>query len=130
MRHAPGAGLWLMLGELFTLPPRRVMAALTVGDRAWLAGQFSRMRSGHGFCNDLRATPDVTAQVRQPALVVAARSDGGVPFAHAQSLTAAIPHARLIESQADTHFIWLGPDRPAIAQQIRDFLAAGPARQG
>jgi hypothetical protein len=47
-----------------------------------------------------------------------------------QSLTAAIPHARLIESQAGTHFIWLGPDWPAIAQQIRDFLAAGPARQG
>jgi pimeloyl-ACP methyl ester carboxylesterase len=52
----------------------------------------------------------VTADVCQPTLVVATRNDGGVPFAHAQSLAAAIRRAELVESRADSHFIWLGAD--------------------
>ena len=66
------------------------------------------MRSGRGFLNDLRPTPDVTAQVDQPTLVIATRTDRGVPFAHAQSLLSTIHHAELIESHADSHFVWLG----------------------
>ena len=38
-------------------------------------------------------TPDVTAQVDQPTLVIATRTDRGVPFAHAQSLLNSIRHA-------------------------------------
>jgi TAP-like protein len=83
---------------------------------------LSRMRSGRGFLNDLRPTPDATAGVDQPTLVIATRYDGGVPFSHAQALTAAISHAELVESQADSHFIWLGPDWPAISEKIRVFL--------
>jgi pimeloyl-ACP methyl ester carboxylesterase len=83
---------------------------------------FSRMRSGRGFLNDLHTTPDVTADVRQPTLVIATRNDGGVPFAHAQALTAAIRHARLVESHADSHFIWHAHDWPNIAETIRVFL--------
>jgi len=45
-------------------------------------------------------------------------------FAHAQSLVAAIEHARLVESRADSHLIWFGPDWPAIAETIRVFLTA------
>ncbi|MGH8999583.1 MAG: alpha/beta fold hydrolase [Acidimicrobiia bacterium] len=84
------------------------------------------MRSGQGFLNDLRPTPDVTAAVAQPALVIATRKDGGVPFTHAESLAATIRHAQLVESQADTHFIWFGDDWPTIAQTIRAFLDTDP----
>ena len=59
-----------------------------------LLALFAQMRSGRGFLNDLRPTPDVTAQIDQPALVIATRTDGGVPFAHAQSLAGTIRHAR------------------------------------
>jgi hypothetical protein len=58
--------------------------------------------------------------------VIATRRDGGVPFAHAQSLAAAIRRAELVESLADSHFIWFGPDWPTIAERIRVFLATGP----
>ena len=77
------------------------------------------MRSGHGFLNDMLPVPDCTAQVTQPALVIASRTDRSVPFAHAESLAAAMPRAELVASQADGHMIWFGPDYPAIAQKIR-----------
>jgi hypothetical protein len=37
-----------------------------------------------------------------------------------------IRHAELVESRAHTHFVWLGPDWPAIAERIQAFLDAAP----
>jgi pimeloyl-ACP methyl ester carboxylesterase len=128
LRHAPDATLRMLLGSLSTLPARNVMAGLNSEQRTDLATLFSRMRSGRGFLNDLRTTPDITADVSQPTLVIATRHDGGVPFAHAQALTAAIRHARLVESHADSHLIWLAHDWPNIAETIRIFLTTDPAR--
>lgn len=126
MRLAPDAGLRLLLGGLSTGRARTVVGALPSEHRATLVALFGRMRSGQGFLNDLRPTPDVTAAVAQPALVIATRKDGGVPFTHAESLAATIRHAQLVESQADTHFIWFGDDWPTIAQTIRAFLDTDP----
>jgi pimeloyl-ACP methyl ester carboxylesterase len=128
LRVAPEVGLRWLLGGLSMLPARDVVAALGAEDRAWLLALFARMRSGRGFLNDLHATPEATAagEVGQPTLVIATRNDGAVPFAHAQSLVAAIRHAELVESRADSHFIWLGSDWPAIAETIRVFLTTDP----
>ena len=116
MRRAPNTGLRIMLSGLSTLPVREVMAALSPEDSAMVIDLFCRMRSGQGFLNDLRPTPDATGEVDQPTLVIATRNDGGVPFAHAESLAAAIRRATLVQSQADTHLIWLGHDWPTIAE--------------
>lgn len=113
----------MLLGSLTTLPARQVLAHLSPQERAAMVELFCLMRSGHGFLNDLRPAPDLTAEVRQPTLVIATRTDGGVPFAHAQSLAAAIPHAELVESRADSHLVWFGADWPEIAPKIRAFLA-------
>ncbi|WP_327000394.1 alpha/beta hydrolase [Dactylosporangium sp. NBC_01737] len=125
-RRAPGRCLRTMLRSLSTRPVDDVVAALRPHDRDKLLALFTQMRSGRGFLNDLRPTPDVTARIDQPTLVVATRTDGGVPFAHAQSLAAAIRRAELVESRADSHFVWLGADWPAIAARIRAFLDLGP----
>ncbi|MER6173630.1 alpha/beta fold hydrolase [Streptosporangium sp. NPDC001681] len=130
LRLAPGLGLRMMLGDLSTRPAREVLAALTPGDRATLIALFSLMRSGHGFRNDLRASAEETAQVTQPALVVATRNDGAVPFAHAESLMARLSRAELVESRAGSHFIWFADDYPAIADRIRDFLTSEPSHHG
>jgi len=122
VRVAPNTCLRLMLRSLSTRPVGEVVAALRSDDRAMLLFLFGHMRSGRGFLNDLRPTPDVTAQIGQPTLVIATRTDRGVPFAHAQSLADTIRHSQLIESQAHTHFVWLGPDWPVIAKRIRAFL--------
>ncbi|MEV6866095.1 hypothetical protein AB0M44_34515 [Streptosporangium subroseum] len=48
-----------------------------------------------------------------------------MPFTHAESLAAAIPQAELVESRADSHMIWFGPDYPVVAAKIKDLLTAG-----
>jgi pimeloyl-ACP methyl ester carboxylesterase len=133
---APDVCLRLMMSSLSTRPVGEVVAALRAEDRDLLLALFAQMRSGRGFLNDLRPTPDVTARIDQPTLVIATRTDGGVPFGHAQSLASTIRNAQLVESRAHTHFVWLGPDWPAIAERIRLFLdtdptaVVGPARSG
>ncbi len=125
-RVAPDACLRMMLRSLSTRPVDEVVAALRAEDRAMLLALFAQMRSGRGFLNDLRPTPDITARIDQPTLVIATRTDGGVPFAHAQSLASSIRHAELVESHAHSHFVWLGADWPAIAERIRAFLDTHP----
>jgi pimeloyl-ACP methyl ester carboxylesterase len=125
-RVAPNACLRMMLGSLSTRPASEVIAALRDVDRAMLLALFARMRSGRGFLNDLRPTPDVTARIDQPTLVIATRTDRGVPFTHAQSLAGSIRHAELVESRAPSHFVWLGPDWPVIAKRIRALLHTDP----
>jgi pimeloyl-ACP methyl ester carboxylesterase len=122
IHRAPDIALRALLRDLSTLPVRQVVSALRPEHRAELVALFSLMRSGSGFVNDLTPTPDVSAAVSQPTLVIATRKDGAVPFTHAETLAATIPHARLIESQADSHFVWFGDDWPQIAAAIRDFL--------
>jgi pimeloyl-ACP methyl ester carboxylesterase len=87
----------MMLGSLSTRPASEVIAALRDVNRAMLLALFARMRSGRGFLKDLRPTPDVTARIDQPTLVIATRTDRGVPFTRGQSLAARIRHAELGE---------------------------------
>jgi pimeloyl-ACP methyl ester carboxylesterase len=119
-----------MMRSLSTLPVDEVLGALRAEDRAQLLDLFAHMRSGRGFLNDLHPTPDITAGIDQPALVIATRTDGGVPFAHAQSLARSIRNAELIESRAHSHLVWLGRDWPAIAERIRVFLNTDPSAVG
>lgn len=125
-RRFPDVCLRVMLRSLSTRPVGAVVAALSADDRAMLLALFAEMRSGRGFLNDLRPTPDITAWIDQPTLVIATRADGGVPFAHARSLAGSIRHAELVESDADSHFVWLDTDWPVIAARIRAFLQASP----
>ena len=77
-RLAPGVCLRLMLRSLSTRPVGEVVAALRAEDRDRLLALFARMRSGRGFLNDLRPTPDVTARIAQPTLVALAYSVPGM----------------------------------------------------
>ncbi|MFJ8533563.1 alpha/beta fold hydrolase [Streptomyces sp. NPDC093591] len=133
LRRMPDAGLRMLLRDLTLLTAPSTVAALRPGDRAKLIALLSRMRSGHGFLNDLRelkATEELTrlmAGVAQPSLVIASRHDGAVPFAHAQALAAGLRRAELVESLADSHFIWFGRDWTTISERIHAFLLADPA---
>jgi pimeloyl-ACP methyl ester carboxylesterase len=126
LRLAPATGLRLLLRETSTVPVWKLLAGLGDQHRASLLRLFVGMRSGRGFLNDLRGAADVTAQVTQPALIIASRQDGGVSFAHAEALAASLPHATLVESGASSHFIWFGEDYPVIAETIRQFLTRDP----
>jgi pimeloyl-ACP methyl ester carboxylesterase len=122
IRFAPEPALRLLTRDLSLLPVGQVLAQLSAADRATLTHLYTSMRSGRGFVTDMLPVTDCTAHINQPALIIATRNDRSVPFAHAQSLTAAIPRSELVESRADSHMIWFAPDYPAIAAQIRAFL--------
>lgn len=124
IRFAPRPALRLLTRDLSLLPVGQVLAHLSAADRATLTGLYASMRSGRGFVADMLPVADCTARVGQPTLVIATRNDRSVPFAHAQSLAAAIPRVELVESHADSHMIWFSSDYPAIAAQIRAFLLA------
>jgi pimeloyl-ACP methyl ester carboxylesterase len=66
VRVAPMLTLRFFLNSLSTGPAASALRSLTDEQRSFLLWLFSRMRSGYGFVNDLRETPDVTAEVRQP----------------------------------------------------------------
>ncbi|MGI5243335.1 alpha/beta fold hydrolase [Dactylosporangium sp. CA-139066] len=129
LRAAPVAALRMVLAGVSNHPTAAV-ADLQDDDRATLLALFSAMRSGRGFLNDLQPTPNVTARVTQPTLVIATRADGGVPFAHAESLAAGIHGAELVESHARSHLVWFAPDWPALAAVITAFLKAPTAGPG
>ncbi|WP_433476377.1 alpha/beta fold hydrolase [Spirillospora sp. CA-142024] len=135
MRRAPGLGLRLLLPDLTRRSVTELLSALTTAQRAMLLELFGQMRAGAGFANDVRtmtaphhldALTAQAARLRQPTLVIAARDDGSVSYAHAQSLSNAIPNARLITSTAPSHMIWLGDDYPDIAATITAFLTRQP----
>lgn len=124
-RLAPNRGLSMMLGELSTKPGRQVFDAIDVEQRAELIQIFGSMRSGRGFVNDLATSlsPEVVRSVSQPTLVMASRSDGSVPFEHAEQLTQLIPNAQLFVSEAPSHLLWYGGFDKEIDDAIHDFLA-------
>jgi pimeloyl-ACP methyl ester carboxylesterase len=122
LRVAPGLGSRMLLRGLSTMPAGQALATLSEQDRAALLAICRRLRSGSGFLNDLHSTPNVCGEITQPTLVIATRNDGGVPFAHAESLAATIRRAELVESGAGSHFIWFSADWPAIAERLTAFL--------
>jgi pimeloyl-ACP methyl ester carboxylesterase len=125
VRLSPRVGLAMLLSGLSTLPMRRLVRDVDLQHRVRLAKVLGESRSGRGLANDLRPVQDVCDGVRQPTLVVATQHDGSVPFSHAQKLATGIAHASLLESRAQTHFIWCAPDWPHIAAAVGVFLAQG-----
>ncbi|MFF5217887.1 hypothetical protein [Micromonospora sp. NPDC000442] len=92
LRRAPERGLRQLLAGLATLPADQVLAELTPAQRTQLVWLLSRMRSGTGFRNDMRPRDDLTAQVTQPALVIASRRDGArLPDHRPEILSGAAP---------------------------------------
>ena len=127
---ATDRGLRLMMSSLSTTPTTSWWQTWGPADRASARATFAAMDSGSGFITDLRQGVADRARYREaiqravpcPALVTASRHDGGVSFNHAEDFVRTIPRARLVATSAQSHFYWLGPDRPALATAIADFL--------
>ena len=123
-------GLHLMMASLSNLPTTQWWNTWTPADRDAARLTFAAMDSGSGFANDLRQGRADRASYRHatldlvpcPTLVTASRHDGGVSFGHAEDLADTIPNARLVETDAKSHFYWLGTDRQATSCAIRQFI--------
>ncbi len=118
--------LWLLtaLAPMSRLPAPEVLADLSPAERDAVRGLFAEMRSGRGFTQDMRETPDPgrERQVHQPTLVIGSPHDGVLPFAHARHLADTIPKAELFASPSLSHLIWYGSGAGATRRRIADFL--------
>jgi pimeloyl-ACP methyl ester carboxylesterase len=121
LRRDPDRYLPLVVGDLSTLPGTEAVERLGP-DRAAMIEFLLACRSGQGFWVDLRPPTDVTADVRQPTLVLASRQDGSVGMEHPEHLAATVPDARLVEVETPTHLLWLGEGADQTRSAITDFL--------
>jgi len=126
-----GVGLRAMMASLSRLPVAEWWDSWTSADRALARSTFAKMESGTGFMTDVRQASaprsayraSVLRSVPCPTLVTASRHDGGVAFAHAEDFLRTIPDVRLVETDAPSHFFWLGATRRTVSDAIRDFMA-------
>lgn len=123
-------GLELMMSNLSTLPTSAWFDRWTVDDRARARTTFNAMRSGKGFMLDTKQGTPPLSQYRKavqrtvsvPTLITASRYDGGTSFDHATDLCNLIPDAELHETDAESHFYWLGPRRQPLQNKLTAFL--------
>lgn len=68
---------------------------------------------------------DVLSRVRTEALVMHRRNDRAIPLEAGERLAAALPRARLVTLDGETHLPWIDGD--AIADAVHSFLAGNEA---
>jgi pimeloyl-ACP methyl ester carboxylesterase len=107
--------------DLTTLAPAEALRRMG-GDLDELVRFLAGCGSGRGFATDLRPPTDVAADVSQPVLLLATRSDGSVDFGHAERLAGQLPAARLVDVDAATHLLWLGDRAGTVSRTVRGFL--------
>ena len=123
LRRDPVRALPRLITSLSTLPGEEAVRRL--GSDVDAAIEFLlTCRSSAGFLPDLRSPTDVTADVRQPVLILATRLDAAVAYEdHPARLADSLPAARLEDTGSPSHLIWLGDRAAASARLVRDFLA-------
>ncbi len=135
---ASDRGLRLMMASLSTLPTARWWDSWTAADRSAARETFAAMDSGSGFLNDVRqaradGSADRESSLRSipcPALVTASHNDGGVSFRHAEDFIRTIPNARLVDTDAKSHFFWLGAERHVVLRAVQSFMGSGTGTGG
>lgn len=128
---ASDRGLARMMTSLSSVPIDRWWASWSSRERELARSTFRSMDSGSGFGNDVRqASAKLTSYrtaaqraVACPTLITASRFDGGVAYAHAENFAATIRHATVVDTQAPSHFYWIGQPRKRVAAAVASFLS-------
>jgi pimeloyl-ACP methyl ester carboxylesterase len=122
LRLAPAQTLRVLLSELTTLDPGRVVHEMDAATRAEYVAAFRSLWSREGFICDLDHASGGSMQLTQPVLILHARHDRAIPPQHVERLVALCPTNRRIELDADTHFIWFGRTRVEVWEKRLAFL--------
>ncbi len=122
LRRDPERALPRLITSLSTLPGDEAVRRL--GSDADAAADFLlACRSAAGFAQDLHPPTDVTADVRQPVLILATRLDAAVGYDdHPARLALTLAGARLTDTESPSHLIWLGDRASAAAEEIVRFV--------
>jgi pimeloyl-ACP methyl ester carboxylesterase len=123
LRRDPDRFLPVAMGSLTTLPPGQAVERLG-SDRDAAIDFLLSCQAGRGFMLDLRPPTDISADVRQPTLILATHLDGSVGLEHPEHLVAALPDARLVDVGTPSHLLWLGEGSERTRQEVQSFLGS------
>jgi pimeloyl-ACP methyl ester carboxylesterase len=121
LRRNPDRFLPIAMASLSTLPPEEVVNRLGA-DRDEAIDFLLGCQAGRGFMVDLRPPTDITADVRQPTLVLATHLDGSVGMEHPEHLATTLPEARLVDVGTPSHLLWLGENSDRTRREVQGFL--------
>ena len=122
LKHHPQAGLKMMLANMTTLDPNKIVKRLTSGQQRKLIQLFSHLQSGKGFMNDLKQNEGSAQDVRVPTLIIHSKYDKSVGLGHAEKLRKEIRGSQLFISDAESHMIWFSDSYQEIQKTMKNFL--------
>jgi pimeloyl-ACP methyl ester carboxylesterase len=114
-------GLKLMLSNMTTFNPQKVIDGLDARQTQSLKQVFSQLKSGEGFMNDCKATP-APKEVKVSTLIIHSKYDKSVSLEHARILHESIVGSGLMVSELESHMIWYGPHYEEIKEVMSNFL--------
>jgi len=122
LKRRPRIGLKMMLANMTTLDPRKIIKKLTNEQTKQLIQLFSDLQSGEGFMNDLKQTAGSAKDVHVPTLIIHSKYDKSVELKHAQKLHKEIIGSQLSISDAKSHMIWFSDSYKEIQKKMKYFL--------
>jgi pimeloyl-ACP methyl ester carboxylesterase len=111
------------MSGLSTLAPEEVVERLGT-DHDEAIDFLLNCQARQGFMLDLRRPTDISADVRQPTLLLATHLDGSVGLEHPEHLAATLPDARLVDVGTPSHLLWLGEGSERTRQEVQTFLGS------
>jgi len=123
LKRHPRAGLKMMLANMTTLDPNKVIKKLASEQHQRLIRLFSNLHSDEGFMNDLRQVTGSAKDVHVPTLIIHSKYDKSVELKHAQKLHHEIVGSQLSISDAESHIIWFSDSYKEIQKTMKHFLA-------
>jgi len=121
-RIAPRAALKRMLGSLSSLPPERVLAAMSQDRQDAALAFLLACRSGSGFLHDIHHRCGDLGRITAPTFIIESKYDGSKDPSHATYAAAHIADAELFLSPAESHLLWFSVHDDAIREKMRAFL--------
>jgi len=122
LKKNPKAAIKMMIANMTTLDPEKVVNSCTKQQMQELAHLFAHMASGRGFISDIKTTHHTAADVAIPTLIIHSKYDKSVPLTHPQLLAKQIKGSKLYISEAESHMIWFSPHYTEIERAMDEFL--------
>jgi pimeloyl-ACP methyl ester carboxylesterase len=124
VRLKPKLAIKLMVGNLTTLSPRKVVDGFSKQQFKDLCDLFMHMGSGQGFLNDIKTVNNDAADVTAPTLIIHSKYDKSVPLNHPLLLAKQIKNSQLYLSEAESHLIWFSSHYRDIEKTMDEFSSA------
>ncbi len=121
-KRTPRLFLKIMLPNLTTREPGKVLKELSPLEQQQIVAYLSQCRSQAGFLNDIKHDCGNLSRISAPTLIIHSPYDGGAPFDHAKYAAEHIAGAELYELPAAHHLIWLTPYASQVEAKLKSFL--------